>query len=1041
MQVTSNFQVYNASAGSGKTFTLVKEYLKILLTSSDVFVFQNILAITFTNKAASEMKQRVLSNLQNFSEGKETDLSLAIFHELDIEKDVFQKRSQLILESILRNYSAFSITTIDSFTHKIIRSFAYDLGLSQNFEVEMDNQELLREAIDVLISKIGVDSEITSLLVDYSLEKSEEDKSWDISYDMLSLAKVLFSETEIPHFKKLSKTSIQEFVEVKKKLLKKKSEVEKSLKEIGAKGLDLIDDTGLEYKNFYRSMLPNHFKNLEIDLNNAKFFESNTLREKIENGEFYTKSASENVKTTIDGISHLLTDLYFESEKLYKQYIFVAEALKKIVPLAVLNNISQELTSIKEDNNIQLNSEFNKMISNEIQNQPAPFIYERIGQKFQHYFIDEMQDTSVLQWQNIIPLIENSLSQENTGLLLVGDGKQSIYRWRGSKPEQFIELSEKNAGANPFYVPKEVKNLDRNYRSFSEIINFNNSFFKHASGFLKNDHYKLLYSETSHQNVNSKEGGFVNISLLEKEQDKEEDELKYAKKVHEIIQNLDSHFTLSDVSVLVRGKKEGIAIANYLSEQNIEIVSSETLLLTNSSKVIFLANFLQWTINPTDEHLYFELIHFIYDHLQIKITKHDFIKECVSLNATEFFIKLEKHDVYFDLNQFQSLSLFEKVENLVRSFKLMDTSDAYVQFFLDEVLARQSRNDSLNDFLDYWNVKKSKLSISSGENSNAINVMTIHKSKGLEFPVVILPCDLNMEYEIKPDFWLPNSDEILHPLEEILLPLTKETQHINKESKEYYDFNKEQLQLDNYNLLYVALTRAVEQLYVVTEKRLPKGSENLNYYSGLFINFLKESGLWDENQTDYSFGNAIRVSKIEEQEMHADYVSYINNPWQECNLTLLASSSKLWDTDQGEAINYGNQIHELLSQIITAKDIDNVIQSNLNDGFIEESNQATIKSKLEEIVNHEELQPYFADGVVAFNEREIVDVDNQIVIPDRLVYLSSNEVVIIDYKTGKESVEHQQQLLKYERVLKSMNLRVQKKLLIYIKEGIRVAEI
>ena len=289
-------------------------------------------------------------------------------------------------------------------------------------------------------------------------------------------------------------------------------------------------------------MIRKHFKNLEVDLNNAKFFESNTLREKIENGEFYTKSASENVKTTIDGISHLLTDLYFESEKLYKQYIFVAEAVKKIVPLAVLNNISQELTSIKEDNNIQLNSEFNKIISNEIQNQPAPFIYERIGQKFQHYFIDEMQDTSVLQWQNIIPLIENSLSQENTGLLLVGDGKQSIYRWRGSKPEQFIELSEKNAGANPFYVPKEVKNLDRNYRSFSEIINFNNSFFKHASGFLKNDHYKLLYSETSHQNVNSKEGGFVNISLLEKEQDKEEDELKYAKKVHEIIQNLDSHF-------------------------------------------------------------------------------------------------------------------------------------------------------------------------------------------------------------------------------------------------------------------------------------------------------------------------------------------------------------------------------------------------------------------------------------------------------------------------------------------------------------------
>ena len=202
-------------------------------------------------------------------------------------------------------------------------------------------------------------------------------------------------------------------------------------------------------------------------------------------------------------------------------------ALKSIIPLAVLNHINLELTRIKEDNNIRLNAEFNQLISDNIKDQPAPFIYERIGQRFMHYFIDEMQDTSVLQWQNIIPLIDNALAQENSNLLLVGDGKQAIYRWRGGKAEQFIVLGSDDE--NPFHIPKEIKTLETNYRSYTEVIDFNNQFFQHTSNFLQNENYKQLFIEGNKQLKTAKEGGFVSLSFLEKEEEKEDEVVKYPK--------------------------------------------------------------------------------------------------------------------------------------------------------------------------------------------------------------------------------------------------------------------------------------------------------------------------------------------------------------------------------------------------------------------------------------------------------------------------------------------------------------------------------
>ena len=1041
MKKSSSFQVYNASAGSGKTFTLVKEYIKVLLNSDDIFSFQKILAITFTNKAAGEMKERVLSSLEDFADGKENDLFNVLIKEIRIDKNLIQERSKKILDAILKNYAAFSITTIDSFTHKIIKNFAYDLGLSLNFEVEMDGVSLLNEAVDVLISKIGTDKKLTSLLIDYSLDKTDDDKSWDISRDLNEFAKMLLNEDDVAHFRILADKQLDDFTNLKTKLYNQQKELKESIKKVGEECIQLIDSNDLEHKDFMRGTIPKFFDDLSTKSVNIDFIKrSETIKKAIENNQYYSKSTLDSVASSIDQIVPEIIRLFKESELIYQQFSMNKLALKSIIPLAVLNNINSELETIKEDNNIRLNAEFNQLISDNIKNQPAPFIYERIGQRFQHYFIDEMQDTSVLQWQNLVPLIDNTLAQENSNLLLVGDGKQAIYRWRGGKAEQFIELGSDRE--NPFHVPKEIKNLDTNYRSYSEIINFNNSFFQHTANFLQNESYKNLFVEGNKQIENFKKGGYVSLSFLDKNEDKEIEKVKYPQKVLEKINELKESFSLNEICILTRTRKEGVAVANYLSEKGVNIVSSETLLLQNSQKVCFIIDLLKVLQNPSDEESRFEILYFLHQHLQIEIPKNNFLKEYSKANNKTILESLKTYGVSFDASIFHQLPFYEKIEEIIRGFNLIKSSDAYVQFFLDVVLERQRNGTDIGEFLEFWELKKDRLSIVASESASAVQVMTIHKSKGLEFPVVIFPCDVDIYKQIKPKSWLNELPESYSGFSELLVDYNKTLSIVSKRGREIYDHQREQLELDNFNLLYVTLTRAVEQLHIITEKKLSKGNENTNFYSGIFINYLKQQDRWDDDVLEYSFGDKKRVSKNETEIPVAEvHKKFISTPWQEHNIVLLASASKLWNTAQDEAINFGNLFHEIFARIITKNDIDIIITQYNQQGILDDEQTRLIQKSINSVVNHPLLVKYYSEDVIVYNEREIVDIDNLVIIPDRLVFIDEKEVVIIDYKTGNPSSEHHQQLLKYERVLKSMDFKVNKKLLIYINQEIDVVEV
>ncbi len=1043
MQQPSTFQVYNASAGSGKTFTLVKEYLKVLLIADDIFTFQKILAITFTNKAAGEMKQRVLQNLEDFSSGKTNDLLKTILEETQLDKTIITEKSKRILDAILQNYTAFSITTIDSFTYKIIRSFAFDLGLSLNFEVEMDAVSLLNEAVAVLISKIGTDEKLTKILIDYSLEKTNDDKSWDISNDLNEFAKILLNEDDNAQFKLLATKNIDDFTSLKSKLFIHQKEIEKEIKAIGEEFLSLIDNNNLSQKDFYRGVIPKFFNDVYTKGTDFDFLKRGlTIEKAFENNQFYTKTVSDDIAASIDRIITEIIALYEKVKVFYKDFLFNKLALQSIIPLAVLNKINNELEQLKKDNNIRLNAEFNQLISNNIKNQPAPFIYERIGQRFMHYFIDEMQDTSSLQWQNLIPLIDNALAQEKSSLLLVGDGKQAIYRWRGGKAEQFINLGNVDDNRNSFPILKEVKQLETNYRSYSEIIDFTNSFFTHSAKYLQNNIYKELFLSGNNQQENSKKGGFVTIRFLEKKEDKENDDLKYAVAVLEKINSLQENFSLSEICILTRTKKDGITIADYLTNHHINIVSSETLLLQNNAKVNFIISLLQFIDNPNNDEAKFDVLTFLYEHKKIVAHKHEFLSVLIAKKIGDLFSYLKNYTINFNIDEFHHLPLYDKIEEIISSFHLVDSSDAYIQFFLDIVLEQQLKTSSITEFLDFWETKKEKLSITASENSNAVQIMTIHKSKGLEFPVVIFPCDVDIYRENNPKAWLNSLPERFDGFQNFLFNKNKSFETLNNNSSTIYNTQKEQLELDNLNLLYVALTRPIEQLHIISEKKVTAKNEfKEGFYSSIFYNYLKEKNIWDDENLNYTFGTDERLSKKQKDNsqfktQHQFTTSLKDNK----NTILLASSSLLWNTKQEKAIDYGNLLHEVLAKINIKEDIPSVLDSYLVAGKISNTIKDKIKEEISNIINHPLLRDYYSNKYISYNEREHL-FNKSIFIPDKLIFNSNQEAIIIDYKTGSAIKSHEKQLLDYKNMLKNNKVKIYKTFLIYLNKQLIIKEV
>lgn len=1048
-----SFSIYDASAGSGKTYTLVREYLKIILSSPKNDAYRNILAITFTNKAVHEMKSRIVGSLSEFTKDTPSAKAMDLMEDLSRETGLsiikIKTKSQNIIKHLIHNYAAFDISTIDKFTHKVIRAFAHDLNLPMTFEVTLDTENLLVEAVDAIIAQAGQDETLTKLLIDFTMEKTDDDKSWDVSREILETGRLVLNENnrnEISHF---HDTSIEEFVAIKKKMSVLCGDLEKENADYALELLSLIEKNGIDLKSFSRGTFPNHLESIrdgKFNPRNKTFHEFDDIA--------INKTAKD--RTLIENI---IPELLQSLDKVYKNFEkrdFYKAFLKNITPLSLLNTVSNELAKIQSEQNILSISEFNAIIHREIQNQPAPFIYERLGERYRHFFIDEFQDTSEMQWQNLIPLIDNALSgQDDLGnkgtLMIVGDPKQSIYRWRGGKAEQFIELSK---DVNPFNNPdKLIKHLDTNYRSYSEVIDFNNAFFKLISTEFSNEDYKDLYENHSFQNSNSKKGGYVNISFLpiiEKSDFGDEEDIVeksdlYVLATLNTIQNvLREGFEYRDIVILTRKRDQGIAIANYLTEQSIPLLSSETLMIQNATEVRLIVHLLKYLNNSIDLEAKANFLHFLGNTKEIEMPIHDFIAQGMAQRFENDFEKwLLVFDVSLSFEDIRKKSLYEAVEIIISKFVLPSEGNAYVQYFLDIVLERDIRNQAgIADFLSYWDKNAHKFSIPSPEGNNAVRIMTIHKSKGLEFPVVIMPF-AEEDYSRKPKdkLWLDAEDADLG-VPKALIDNSSAVEGFGESASAVFNLKKQEELLDNINVLYVALTRAEEQLYVISQSlNEKKDGEFPNNMASFFIKYLMHKGVYDSEKLEYEFGDRKRLSVSGEVLNLVKTIPVVSEVLNPKNIKIAQRESLMWGTHQQEAISYGNIVHEILAFIKDKSDVDLAVTKALENGLINFDQAEKVLQTLLEIVNHPELNICFDGKNNILNEQTIVQKEGKILKPDRIVLTQNKEAYLLDYKTGAINSKYTQQIQEYQDAIEDLGYKVLKRALVYIGTEIDVVNL
>ncbi len=982
------------------------------------------------------MKSRILQNLYDFGRTEDFENGSSLFHnlckELSLEPIQLRQRAQLVLKRILHNYSFFEISTIDKFNHKIIKTFARDLQLAQNFEVELDTELLLEQAVGQLLERAGTDAELTEVLIAFSLEKIDDNKSWNIGRDLVEIGKLLFQENHSTHIDKLHSKSISELKDVQRGILAQIKEIEKNATEKAMTVLEEIQDLGFIPDDFPRQTLPNHFKKIIEEVFNVRILYNNKLEQNLSENKILKASDSRDSShlssTILKSYSSIKNSLY--------QRAYLKNIYGNIVPLTVLNEIAKEVKNIEDEKDIIPISAMNSLLSNEIKNQPVPFIYERLGEKYRYYFIDEFQDTSRMQWENLIPLIGNALESENEKkehgtLFLVGDVKQAIYRWRGGRAEQFLNLL--NQKHHPFVIPPNVRTLDTNWRSYSEIVKFNNSFFTTIAPFLKNPEYQNLFLESGQQKPNNKLGGFVQLSFLD-HTSKHKNEMYCSQVMEAITEAKSKNYTYSDICILVRKNEYGMLLANFLSENNIPVVSSESLLLKNSEVVSFLISLLKLIENEMDKEATYEVLSFLGTEVP---DKHDFIKQ--HINNIKGFVQ---KDYGFDLQLVKSLPTLIILESAIVQFDLARTASAHVNFLMDEVLEVEKKaGPGVHSFLNHWDLKKQSLSLTAPEAINAVKIMTVHKAKGLEFPIVIFPF-ANMSINgtgIKKKSWVgkTNKEEDLG-LDEFLINTTKDMQYYNADASALFEDEASKTELDALNVLYVALTRAEKGMFIISEttKNISPLAKAVSY-SDLFQSYLQESKTSKDENGFYTFGELMgQDSTSRESSLKNLTIPYITRQKEGKRFAISTKSSRLWDNEKSDAVKAGNLIHFALSLVKIADDVANVVEQLRSQGQLEEKQVDDVSKILNAVVEHPNLKQYYSPSFEALNEQEILTTDGKSIRPDRLVILD-NEITIIDYKTGKPSPTHKEQILTYSLALQGMDFIIKDAIIVYIEPEIK----
>ncbi len=1043
----NNFIVYKSSAGSGKTFTLVKEYLKIALKDKYQLnkSYKSILAITFTNKAASEMKWRIIKALREISSESNDFLSSLISEELYISKEDLSERANIVLSNILHNYSDFSIGTIDSFTHRIIRTFALDLKLPINFQIETDSDLVFKKIISSLINNLGKDVLITDYLVNFSISQVEENKNWDPEKNLIEFIKEINKEGVNDLVSQLNQFNISDFNNIKKQLKNVINNYENYIISQGEKALELIKSHQLDSASFYQTdkgifnffIKLADFKEVTTDSLINKFVQATLYEDKWYGGKASTteKSAIENIKVELTSIVNNVISYLKENEQRYTVFSLIS---KNIYAMGLVNELSKLTAQYKLDENILFISEFNELISEVVNNEPTPFIFERLGDKYKHFLLDEFQDTSAMQWKNMLPLIDNSLGNGNLNLV-VGDGKQSIYRWRNADVDQFVNLPNiKSANKNQLVIEREKslqrnfeeKFLNVNYRSATIIVQFNNMLFDYLSNHVLHEEYQNIYHHQK-QEYKLNDDGFVSIDFPEVTEDDTKENINNSYILNYIQTAINQGYSYNDICIIISKNTHGNLVANFLIENNIPVVSADSLLLSNANEISIMISFLKYISNQKDLVSASVVVEFLYQNQFCDDNQHVlFLRELNVLKSKTLFDIFTSCKLNIDVLKLSTSNLFDVCLEIINVLKLNQLNPQYIRFFLDEILSfLQSNTSNINLFLDWWSRRSEKASVIIPEGINAVNVMTIHASKGLEFPVVITPY-LDWAVEKTKSIWVDIEEDGIE-LPVALISTSKEA------DKTFYkplvEKEKQQQILDNLNMLYVGFTRAVDRLHIISPQSKSKKEKSCHTW---LLDFANTQSNYDVEKRKIQFGNLTNKNKSEHSKSGLEQLSIKNIEFNLSQDVVKIKGAANYNTNEDvlKAREYGILVHYILSKIKTIDDIELVIENAVLIGDISHQESLKIATDIKNIVSLNTIAPYFKKGIEVKNELEILTSSGNILRPDRVIVIN-NAATVIDYKTGKKNAhQYHAQMQDYEKALLDLGYLSVKKVLLYIHE-------
>jgi len=1066
--------VYSASAGSGKTYTLTREYLCLALGDDYRYAYKRILAVTFTNKATAEMKQRILRELNSMKASRVQAGSMGdeICHLLDISPEELQKRAGELHFRILHDYSGFAVSTLDAFFQKIVRNFTREAGLQAGFRLELNVSFVLEEVTRQVLGRLGTPG--FELLDEWVLsmaeEKVEQGDRWDFRQDIIHLGKELFRENLMRKEEALDTLNAGDdtFREQRNRLFQSIALRENELSSLAQNLLDALGNLGVAPNDlaYGASGLGGYLQKIA---NKVFDFPGSRTLEAAENPEKWVTKTSSHRASIIPHIQAnlglLLQNLISYIQEKLPELNTLIEIRNYLNILGLVSFIREELKLYRQEKNIMLLPDTTLLLFKIIRENDTSFIYEKAGNYFENFLIDEFQDTSRTQWDNFQPLIRNSLASGKKSLL-VGDVKQAIYRWRDG--DWKLLYGEFQKGIHADQIKREV--LRKNHRSLPGIIRTNNRIFSTLPLLAIEDLQNILPDTLPEKNQWLQEisglfqdaeqevpehklqhpEGYAAFHCLEQAQETDEDsgeglgwKERSLQVLHDRILELKAlGFRYADMAILTRKKSEGTEILNYLqfpgdTRETVPATSSEALMLGSGIGVRMLIQALRMLLHSNDDPARAALsISLLYGQnpdawiQNWSDKRHEILPE----------ILWNEHS----RARLRKLPLFDLFHTLLRLLGLDTHSQkhetAFLAGFMDAVLEfMKEDNPDADRFLEWWEEKGQTRAVQMPDGLDAVRILTIHKSKGLEFPVVLIPfCDWDIipGAQMAPLLWC---EPVKTGLSKIPLAPVRYKQALGNTAFRNAYFDELRLNYaDNLNLLYVAFTRAEKVLIcnlpVLTKKdgSMKKGRMASLLYPALIALQMQvvlegqEEILYSGNLHTLQITPALQEESIQELHMHSE--DWMNR----LRVKKLARSLPL-PQQQGGHRQYGVLVHNLLENIHTLQDAETALNQMLFSGTISESEKTNLRARLDLLFHHSKALHWFDGTYEVRTESDILDIEGKHWRPDRIMK-KDNAIHIVDFKTGKHKPEYIQQIQNYAGLFSQMGYSVQQASLVYIAE-------